>query len=311
MDVFARVFKNNSILPKKMQAALYLMRPANIMTAFADILAGFFIATTVILNSTETVTILSLLLLLLSTAGLYAGGIVLNDVCDAKLDSLERPERPIPQGLISKRQALYMTIIFFLIGIAAAFAVNFISGLIATAIALLCVTYDTYTKHHLWLGPINMGLCRGFNLLLGMSIVTSSLASHSMLMIIPFLFISAITLMSKTEVKGGHKNTLLLVFILYTLTTLTVVSLTTITNFQLIYALPYLILFTFLAFKSLIKAMQITDPHNIKKAVKMGIICLILLDASLAAGFAHWWSGLIILLLLPISFTLAKKFSVT
>ena len=46
-------------------------------------------------------------------------------------------------------------------------------------------------------------------------------------------------------------------------------------------------------------------------AVKMGVLSLIPLNASYVAGFGHWTLGLLVLLLLPISLGLAKRFAVT
>jgi len=35
----------------------------------------------------------------------YAGGMALNDACDAELDAVERPKRPIPSGRVSRLTA--------------------------------------------------------------------------------------------------------------------------------------------------------------------------------------------------------------
>ncbi|MEZ4969104.1 MAG: hypothetical protein R2814_05480 [Flavobacteriaceae bacterium] len=74
---------------------------------------------------------------------------------------------------------------------------------------------------------------------------------------------------------------------------------------------PFLLLFGFLIFKPLLKAYSENSPKNIKNAVMAGVISIIVLDASLAVGFSHWWVGIIILLLLPLSVYLSKLFAVT
>ncbi|MBT8235939.1 MAG: ubiquinone biosynthesis protein UbiA, partial [Bacteroidia bacterium] len=73
---------------------LRLMRPANLPTAGADILAGAAIAGAVStqIPFTLNTAISDLLLLFFSSVSLYAGGVVLNDYFDADLDALERPE---------------------------------------------------------------------------------------------------------------------------------------------------------------------------------------------------------------------------
>ena len=75
---------------------LQLMRLPTVFTALSNILCGFLI--THPLKVDELPLQKELWLLLGSTIGLYLGGMVLNDVFDAKLDAVERPERPIPSG---------------------------------------------------------------------------------------------------------------------------------------------------------------------------------------------------------------------
>ncbi|OYZ46911.1 MAG: polyprenyltransferase, partial [Sphingobacteriales bacterium 24-40-4] len=74
------------------------MRPANIATSVADVLAGIAISGYFLGAGQE---FLPVILLCLSTIGLYGGGIVFNDVFDAELDKIERPERAIPSGAVS------------------------------------------------------------------------------------------------------------------------------------------------------------------------------------------------------------------
>ncbi|MFD2143929.1 hypothetical protein [Mucilaginibacter antarcticus] len=50
---------------------------------------------------------------------------------------------------------------------------------------------------------------------------------------------------------------------------------------------------------------------NIGKAVKAGVISLILMDAAWAAAFGSMWAGMFIACLLPLSMWFAKAFAVT
>ncbi len=96
--------------------------------------------------------------LMLATSGLYAGGVVLNDVYDAELDAAERPERAIPSGRISKQNALIFGALLLILGIIAAFQSSDTSGWVAFGIGAGAILYDRFSKHHALLGPINMGL---------------------------------------------------------------------------------------------------------------------------------------------------------
>src|SRR5690606_14474889 len=86
-------------------------------------------------------------------------------------------------------------------------------------------------------------------------------------------------------------------------------------NLTIVYApiqvLPFLLLFGIAIFTPLVKAYQINSPHNIKKAVKAGVLSLVIMDAAIAVSVSNWWVGMIILLLLPLSLFLSKRFSVT
>ena len=129
-------------------AVLQLMRPANIITAIADIFAGVAIAGFLIPEIWDQELIIQILLLIISTAGLYSGGIVFNDIFDLKQDKINRPERVIPRGRVGLTEAKILGTSLFAIGLSSAFLVSTISGIIATSIMLLALSYDKYTKHH-------------------------------------------------------------------------------------------------------------------------------------------------------------------
>lgn len=289
------------------------MRPANIVTALADILAGFAASGAVSLLGTQTGANLlpSLMWLLLSTAGLYGGGVVLNDYFDAALDATERPERPIPSGRVSRRNAGILGAILLLIGIAAAAMVSMLSAGIAFAIALWVVTYDIYGKHHSILGPVNMGMCRGGNLLLGVSAVPVMVGQLWFLAILPVLYIAAVTTVSRGEVHGGQRRTVIVSLVFVVLVIIGLLGLGVIPEYEIIRAVPFLLVFTIAVVPAFIQAAVDPQAGHIRAAVKRGVISLILMDATLAAGFGGWVIGLVTAVLLAFSILLAKAFAVT
>lgn len=297
-------------------AHIRLMRPANIVTAIADILAGFAVSGAALqLFSSEiygsTSLLNSVLWLILSTIGLYGGGIVFNDVFDAKLDRKERPERPIPSGKASVLSAGILGIILLAIGITAAWQVSTLSGIIALAVAALAVLYDAWGKYQLIFGPVNMGLCRGGNLLLGVSAIPASVQDLWFLALIPIIYIAAITMISRGEVHGGNRKALAGGIIMYGIIILVLIILSFLSDIVWWQVLPFVLLFSFLIFPPLIKALKKQEPQLIGKAVKAGVLSLIVLNATIASAFAGWVFGVIVLLLLPVSLVIAKKFSVT
>lgn len=297
-------------------AHLRLMRPANIVTAVADILAGFAISGAAVeffsARSWEPESFpVSLLWLILSTTGLYGGGIVFNDVFDAELDRVERPERPIPSGKASVLSASILGTLLFLMGIWAAWEVSEVSGLIALSVAALAMLYDAWGKHQLLFGPVNMGLCRGGNLLLGVSVLPAALEELWFISLIPVVYIAAITMISRGEVHGGNRKALVGGAVIYGLILLAIIGLAVLSEINWVQVLPFVLLFSWLIFSPLIKALKNQEPRFIGKAVKAGVLSLIVLNASLATVFAGWLYGLIVLLLLPVSLGIANKFSVT
>ena len=188
--------------------------------------------------------------------------------------------------------------------------VNEMSGLLALSIACAALVYNKWSKHHPFFGPLNMGLCRGLNLLLGISILASAIHEWWFIAIVPIIYIGAITMISRGEVHGGSKRILYFAALLYGIV---IASILFFSNRKdtvwqsLIFLLP----FALMIFSALMKAIRITVPKNIGKAVKAGVIALILMNAAWAVAFGAIGLAFIILLLFPLSLWLAKLFSVT
>ncbi|MET4080970.1 4-hydroxybenzoate polyprenyltransferase [Pedobacter sp. UYP30] len=287
---------------------LRIMRPANMVTAVADILAG--IAISGILISSITTPWFAILCLCLSTACLYGGGIVFNDVFDVELDKIERPERAIPSGIISLKNAAILGSALLMSGIVLASLNSLASGLLAFGVSCFALMYNKVGKHHPFFGPLSMGICRGLNLLLGLSIVPEMLQQHYLLAIIPVIYIFSITMTSRGEVHGGNTKNLYLAAILYALV---IGAITTFAfqNDRLLWSLLFLLPFAWMIFKPLSKAIKHPIGKNIGAAVKTGVISLILMDAAWAVTFDALILAFIIAALLPLSMWLSKLFAVT
>ncbi|SFD19238.1 4-hydroxybenzoate polyprenyltransferase [Chitinophaga sp. CF118] len=286
------------------------MRPANIVTAVADILAGIAISGFLglaVVNYLDH--LLPVMCLCLATIGLYGGGVVLNDVMDARLDKEERPERPIPSGLISSTQAIVLGSYLLLVGVLAAFTVGRITGYLALGITVSALVYNKWGKHLSW-GPVNMGLCRGLNLLMGISIVVPALTCYWWMGLIPILYIAAVTVISRGEVHGGNKRTLRFAAVCYALVYCTMLVLAII-NGHIWEATPFILLFAFMINYPLFAAIKEPSGPNIGKAVKGGIIALIVMNAAWVAAFSSLPHAMLVLILLPVSLLLAKVFAVT
>lgn len=283
------------------------MRPANLVTAIADVLAGMAIAGYFMIPNPPPAAVGWLSL---ATVCLYGGGVVFNDVFDAKLDAIERPERAIPSGVVSKGTATGLGAILLILGIALSFLVNPTAGILAIAIAIASLVYDRFGKHHAILGPVNMGLCRGLNLLLGISIIPEQVLPWAWVGLVPIAYIAAITMISRGEVHGGSVTTLRSAGLLYALVIGCVAALAQ-QRQQLGTALPFLVLFGYYIFPPLWRAVKEPVGRNIGLAVRAGVLSLIVMNAAWVAAFASFPLALLVFCLLPLSRLLAKIFAVT
>ncbi|MBI3912418.1 MAG: UbiA-like protein EboC [Armatimonadetes bacterium] len=282
---------------------LQLLRPPNLLTAAADILAGYAAA--------GLPDIRALPWLLLATIGLYGGGVALNDVCDAKVDARERPERPIPSGRVGRRGAALLGMALLAAGIGAAGQARPVSGALALGIAAAAVLYNAWGKRHPILGPLNMGACRGLNLLLGVSAAPALLRERYYLALIPVLYIAAITAVGAGEVHGGKRGTGGVALGLLGVVGIGLLALTWRSGWEWLARLPFLALFVWRVVPPFWRAYREPQPGPIRGAVQAGVLSLIVLDAAIAAGYAGPLYGLIVLALLIPAAPLARWFAVT
>lgn len=84
----------------------------------------------------------------------YSGaGNSLNDFCDYQIDCINRPNRPLPAGLVKRSTALYFAIILFIVGSLLAIPVGSLGLLLIMALALiLLITYSLIFKRLPFLG---------------------------------------------------------------------------------------------------------------------------------------------------------------
>ncbi len=293
----------------KIQAFLKLIRPANIVTAISDILAGVAISG---LFTTHFEVPINLIHLILATSCLYAAGIVFNDIFDYQIDKIERPERVLPQKSIELRTALYLAIGLTLLGIIFSVLTSALSGIIAICISFASLTYNSTLKKHSILGPLNMGCCRGLNLLLGISIIESNVFNEiALICLIPILFVAGITLTSQKEVSGNNQKTLLFALTLDALIVVLIIIYFNKNDLMILKTAPFIIIWIGMNYYAKLKALFRNTPKNIQYAVKISVLSLIPLNTIYVVGFGTVYIGIIVLFLLPLSIWLSKTFSVT
>ena len=286
-----------------MRPLLELVRPPNLVTAAADAVAGYCIAGLPHGSS--------LPFLAASAVLLYGGGVVFNDVFDAALDAAERPERAIPSGRVSWQTASILGAVLLISGVGAASFVSITSGALALLIAGLAVFYDARGKRSAVGGPVNMGLCRAGSLLLGVSAAPHMLAHFAWLGVFPLLYIMAVTTVSRGEVHGGRRTAQTLALLLMGTVLAGLALLGTVRGFHFWQSLPFLLLLAWRVLPAYIRAWRTLLPADAGRAVRAGVLSLIVLDAALAAASAGIFYGLAVLSLLLVASGIAKMFAVT
>jgi len=133
----------------------------------------------------------------------YTAGMYLNDVCDEAVDARERPDRPLPSGLISRRTALTVVIGLFIVGcglLAVVGGTALASGLVLVG---LIIVYDRWHKTNP-VSPLLMALTRVMvyvTAFLGFSAqVTAPLAAASGCML---LYVIGLTSIAKRETESA------------------------------------------------------------------------------------------------------------
>jgi 4-hydroxybenzoate polyprenyltransferase len=147
----------------KWRVYLRLGRVSNLPTVWSNTLAGMTLAG----RGDEVIGAGGAALLALAFSCFYVGGMFLNDAFDRRIDARERPERPIPAGLVGAGEVFVIG--FGLLGagmltlaLHGRVTVSGYDGRVlasGAALALAIVVYDLWHKRNP-LSPWLMGICR-------------------------------------------------------------------------------------------------------------------------------------------------------
>lgn len=284
--------------------ALALVRPANVFTAGADSTAGFLIAGGD-LGAQGGV----MVRLILASMALYAGGVALNDVADARGDAIHRGQRPIPAGALSRVTAALIGVALLAGGFGAALSVGMRSGVIAGVCIVAILLYD-FLLRRTALAPIIMGSCRAANLTLGISAVGGVASGCVWPVVILWAYVSSLTLFARRETGFVSRDPLIV-------GSVGLVGATAATIFLIpwspAYRLGWLAVVGMavawvarLAFRTIHAA----RPESVQVAVTWFVLGVVGLDALMAGIARGPFAGLVVLAFLIPGMLLARRFSV-
>jgi len=293
-------------------AVAQLMRLANAFTAMADVWMGF-----ILVMGTLQPTIVSLGLTLCSCL-LYTAGMVLNDVADAKVDAVERPERPIPSGRVSLRLAQCLGWVLLVAGLLVGFCMSFLCnsaapGFIAWGLCVMIVAYNSWLKHT-WLGPFALATCRAGNVLLGMSPFIIQMGPFVFFFLdIPFApsigiacYVCGFSFFAREE-HAPERRGLLVVGLIFVACGFAILATAPWWEFAasrlIVPAWQWLAFWVVLAgtvLRRFFLAAGQPTPKNVQHAVGYAILLLIPMNAALVWGYAGWeWAAVVLALLAP------------
>jgi len=145
-------------------------------------------------------------LVFLAVFVISGAGNAINDYLDVRIDSINRPERPIPSGRVKLKEALYFSYILFALGTLMALSINPICGFIALFNSLLLIFYAKTLKSTPLLGNLSIGYLTGSSFLFGASIFGfEGLKALFVLFLLAALAITAREIVKDIEDMEGDK----------------------------------------------------------------------------------------------------------
>lgn len=292
---------------RTVRAYLELVRLPNLFTAMADPLGGYFFL------GGDASHVGVLLALCMTSSSLYAAGMTLNDAFDAEQDTRERPERPIPSGRISRSSAVRLSVLLMIAGAGMALAVSLVCGVLAVMLCTAIFLYDGPLKSTR-LAAALMGTCRALNLSIGMFAVepapeaTAAVAAAAGCM---GLYVASVTIFARHETSSGGRGRLLAgtsgAFAAVIGVMVLALFIAPISSGALVFSSAALVP----AGVAGGVAIRAASASDIQRGVRLLILNLVVLDASLAATGSGFSFGLLVGSLVVPAAMLGKWFQTT
>ena len=188
----------------KLKASIEIMRPINDLMGCLTVLIG-------ILNTRTGVPfnelIINIILGILTYFFVAGSGMIINDIYDVEIDRINRPERPIPRGAISIKEAKYLFALTLSIGLAISIIhsliveLYFINVIIAAFFGIIGFVYAKWGKKSGFLGNLIVSVSFSIGLLYG-----AILNGIWIPLYIYFFFLTAFFLLLAREIVKGCED---------------------------------------------------------------------------------------------------------
>ncbi|MBI4896536.1 MAG: UbiA family prenyltransferase [Candidatus Aenigmarchaeota archaeon] len=148
-----------------MLSYLTILRPLNGLMSVLAVVIGSGIVTGGLSFS------IPLLLGALSVFLISGGGMIVNDIFDIEIDKINKPQRPLPSGKITKKIASIYAAVLFLAGLGCAALINQHALIIAVVASVLLIGYAAQMKKMLVVGHVVVSAMVAITFLFGAVIV--------------------------------------------------------------------------------------------------------------------------------------------
>ncbi len=167
------------------KSILKLTRIEHSIMLVIAVLSGEFLS----LGKLPNITIL--LLSLITPIFISMASFAINDYFDVDVDKLNKKNRPLVTGELSKSSAVYITIICLIIGVMASFFINEYAFFIAIIFGVLAMLYSYKLKELFLLGNLYIGFSMAIPFIYG-NFVVSNILGFNIVIVSSMIFISGV-----------------------------------------------------------------------------------------------------------------------
>ena len=184
--------------------SLIIMRPINCVMGSLTVIIG-------ILNTRTGIPInillINLVLGIITYYFIAGSGMIINDIYDIEIDKINRPDRPIPSGAVSLKQAKLLFILTFGIGVMISiihyliFDLSGLNVILAVFFGLIGWLYAAWGKKQGFIGNIIVGISFSIGLIYGAVLNTLIIPAY-----IYYFFLTAFFLLLSREIVKGCED---------------------------------------------------------------------------------------------------------
>ncbi|MEM2047668.1 MAG: geranylgeranylglycerol-phosphate geranylgeranyltransferase [Candidatus Jordarchaeales archaeon] len=129
-----------------------------------------------------------------------AAGNVVNDIYDVEVDRVNKPNRPLPRGAMSVKEAKVLAGVLWSTGCALAFLISFPSGFLAVIFSTVGLLYAAKVKVLGLLGNFVVSFSFAFGYIYGSLVVSSDFGLFSLPLMVVLFFLTAFCVLQGREI---------------------------------------------------------------------------------------------------------------